>query len=64
MQHARRANAALADFHRELDDRVRPIDTLRKSCADLKDSCANLHTTVTATSSILASLVALMGNTH
>ncbi len=64
MQHARQADAALADFHHELDDRVRPIDTLRESCANLKDSCANLHTMVTATSSTLASLVALMGNTH
>jgi hypothetical protein len=64
MQHARRADAALADFHRKLDDRVRPVDTFRESCADLKDSCTNLHTTVTATSSTLALLVALMGNTH
>ena len=64
IQHACRADAALADFHCKLEDRVRPIDTLRESCADLKDSCANLHTTVTATSSTLASLVALMGNTH
>ncbi len=64
MQQARRADAALADFHPELDDRVRPIDTLRKSCANLKDSCANLHTTVTVTSSTLTLLVALMGNTH
>jgi hypothetical protein len=62
MQHTRRADAALADFHLELDDSVRPVDTLRESCA--KDSCTNLHTTVTATSSTLASLVALMGNTH
>jgi hypothetical protein len=64
LQHARQADAALADFHRELDDRVRPINTLRESCADLKDSCANLHTTVTATFSTLALLVALMGSTH
>jgi len=63
-QHARQADAALADFHRELDDRVRPVNTLRESCANLKDSCANLHSRVTATSSTLASLVALMGNTH
>ena len=63
MQNARRANAALADFHRELDDRVHPVDTLHDSYADLKDSCANLHTTVTATSSNLA-LFVLMGNTH
>ena len=64
MQHARRADAALADFHRELDDCVRPVDTVCESCTDLKDSCANLHTTVTATSSTLPLLVALMGNTH
>ena len=64
MKHARRADAALAAFHHELDDRVCPVDTLRDSCADLKDSCATLHTTVTATSSNLASLVALMSNTH
>ena len=31
MQHARRADAALADFHRELDSRVRPVDILCKS---------------------------------
>ena len=64
MQHARRADAALADFHHELDDRVRPVDTLHELCADLKDSCANVHTMVTATSSTLALLVVLMGNTH
>ena len=64
MQHARRADAALADFHHELDDRVRPVDTLHELCADLKDSCANVHTMVTATSSTLALLVAIMGNTH
>ena len=31
MQHARQAGAALADFHRELDSRVRPVDILCKS---------------------------------
>jgi len=30
MQHARRANAALADFHRELDNCVCLVDTLRE----------------------------------
>ena len=64
MQHARRADEALAEFHRELDVCVCPVDTLRDSCADLKESCANLHTAATATSSTLASLVVLMGNTH
>jgi hypothetical protein len=64
MQHARRADTALADFHRELDARFGPADTLRDLCADLKDSCINLRTTVTANSSDLASLIALMGQTH
>ena len=64
MQLARRADAALADFHRELDVRVRPVNTLRELCANLKASCADLHTTVTATSSTLTLLVLLMGNTH
>ena len=64
MQHACRADAALVDFHCELDDRVCPVNTLHDSCDDLKDSFTNLHTTVIATSSNLASLVALMGQTH
>ncbi len=64
MQHACRADVAMADFHCELDARFQPVDTLHDSCTDLKDSCLNLRTTVTATSSDLASLVALMGHTH
>ncbi len=64
MQHARRADDALAAFLCKLDYCVCPVDTLRVSCADLKESCATLHTTVTATSSNLASLVALMGQMY
>jgi hypothetical protein len=64
MQHARRADTALADFNRELDACFGPADALCDLCADLKDSCINLCTTVTANSSNLASLIALMGQTH
>ena len=48
----------------ELDALFGPADTLRDSCADLKDSCINLRTTVPANSSDLAPLIALMGQTH
>ena len=64
MKHARRAVAALTDFNHKLDARIGPADALCASYADLKDSCINLHTTVTANSSNLASLITLMSQTH
>jgi hypothetical protein len=64
MKHARRADEALAEFHRELGVCVCPVDTLRDSCTNLKELCTNLHTAATATSSTLASLVVLMGIMH
>jgi hypothetical protein len=65
IQHAQRADTALADFHCELDTRFSPADALPDSCANLKDSCIDLRTTVTTNSSDLVSLmIALMGQTH
>ena len=64
MQQAHLANTAVADFHRELDARFDAADSLRGSCSDLKDSCIDLRATATATSSDLASLIALMARTH
>lgn len=64
LKHARRADAALADFNHELDTRICPADALRASCANLKDSCIKLHTAVTANSSNLAPLITLMSQTH
>ena len=64
LKHAGRADAALADFNHEFDAHIVSADAPRTSCAYLKDSCINLHTTVTANSSDLASLIALMSQTH
>ena len=62
--HARQADEALADFRRELDTRIGPADALQASRADLKESCATLHTTVAANSTNLAALIMLMSQSH
>ncbi len=71
MRQACLADKALADFHRKLDDHFVTVETLRVSCADLKDSCLDLRATATAmcanvsaTTSDLASLIVLMGRMH
>jgi hypothetical protein len=61
----------LLDEHTACARRFGPADALHVSCAALKDSCTalkvsctELRVTVTENSSALASLVALMGQTH
>ena len=54
----------LLDEHTACARRFGPADALHVSCAALKVSCTELRVTVTETSSALASLVALMGQTH